>query len=130
MTIAAVRQGIADALGTISGLRVSPYATDTVNVPHAMVIRRELTYATSESGTFDGVFGVRVFVNRSGEVAGQKLLDGYCETVGATSVKAALDGKLGGACHYCVVKTVSEADLVVVGDVAYVMVEFDLEVAF
>lgn len=128
MTVATIRAGIAAALDTIAGLRVSAYVVDQVNPPHAMVMRREFTYDTvQQTGTYDGVFVVRVFASRTAEKAAQVFLDGL---VDPTGVKAAVeaDPTLGGAVSDCWVRSVAEIVSVTVGDIDYLAIDFELRV--
>lgn len=129
MTIAAVRAAIATKLDTIAGLKVSAYEVDSVVPPHAQVMRRELEYdKVQQTGTYDGVFVVRVFSSRTAEKASLVFLDGLCEPTGASSVKGVLeaDATLGGAVSDCWVRAVSEPQPVEVGGVEMMAVDFDL----
>lgn len=128
MTIAAIRQGIADALGTIDGLRVNAYGVDQIHPPHAIVLRRDINYdQVQQTGTYDGVFVVRVFAARTAEVAAQEFLDALVDPSGVHDVIDD-DPTLGGAVTDCHVRTAAETESVVVGDVEYLAVDFELDV--
>lgn len=131
MTIAAIRAGIAEALDTIDGLRVSAYMVDSVAPPMAVVIRRRVEYGVvQEAQPYDGVFAVRVYAQRIAEKAAQQFLDALVEPTGSGSVKAALesDPTLGGVVDSVEVLSADEVALAVVGDVEYLAIDFELRV--
>jgi hypothetical protein len=134
LTIATVRSALAGALGGITGLRATAYPIDQVNPPHAMELRRRLEYdVAQQTGVYDGVFVVRVFHSRTAEKAAQVFLDDLCEPTGALSVKATLEDSdvwTAAGVSYVNVKAAEEQELVIVGDVEYLAVDFELVVAF
>ncbi|HLF05035.1 MAG TPA: hypothetical protein VI855_07435 [Dehalococcoidia bacterium] len=104
MSATAVRNGLATRLGTISGLRV--YAT-----PPALV--QELPAGVVTSGdpflTYDQLvrgadvrysFRVLLLVDSADEAQAWADLEPYLSATGASSVKAAVDGNLGGSADW------------------------------
>ena len=94
-----MRQGLADNLATISGLRVSYFIPHNPNPPQAIVAPPTIRYDQSFGRGLDEYsFQVIVFATRADERTGQDLIDSYCAPIGAGSVKAAIesDRTLGG----------------------------------
>jgi hypothetical protein len=130
MSIATVRTNMATALRTISGLRASEYLTETVNPPHAMLdyeVEPDLTFAR---GADVYRFTVTVFANRSSSEASQKLLDLYRDPTSSSGVKYVLenDATLAAVVDYVRVTRIGKVELVPVGSVEYLAVNFDAEV--
>lgn len=100
MTLATVRAGLAARLDTISGLRVYATPPDSVQeLPAAVVAYR------GPAATYDHVLGaadawyrfeVLLLVGSADEGQAQEDLEPYMGPTGASSVKAAVDGTLGG----------------------------------
>ena len=100
MTLATVRAGLAARLDTISGLRVYATPPDSVQeLPAAVVAFR------GPVATYDHVIGasdaryrfeVLLLVGSADEGQAQEDLEPYMNPTGAWSVKAAVDGTLGG----------------------------------
>ncbi len=100
MTLTTVRDGLATRLDTISGLRVYATPPDSVQeLPAAIVSFR------GPVSTYDHVIGaadarfrfeVLLLVGSADESQAQKDLEPYMSPTGASSVKAAVDGTLGG----------------------------------
>jgi hypothetical protein len=138
MTVAQVRQALADACATVSGLRSAPYMPDQINPPVAVVTPGDfdprLTLGETKS---QRQFVVSVYTGRTAETAAQKLLDSYCELSGATSVIAAIQGSAGlnGAtggtyADYAEVTNVSALKVSTIGLTEYLLVDFEIEVVF
>lgn len=131
MTIAAIRAGLASALGDVSGLRVSAYQLDQVNPPQAEVrldsIEYDLTFAR---GADIYRFVVTAAVTRTAERHAQELVDSYADGAGASSFKAALeaDSTLGGVCDYARVTAMRGIEQGAVGDIPYLLASFEVEV--
>ena len=93
-TIAQVRDSLAKAVAT-TGLRCDPYASDNYAAPCAQVVRNPMVPHMTLGAVSDTKhayqFQVLVFVNRESEVAGQKLLDKWCDLSGDSSVVAAIE---------------------------------------
>lgn len=93
-----------DALGarllTISGLRVFDYPPDTLPVPAAVVAYPTVTYDSVFARGADMLsFEVSVIVGRVEQRSARDALGTFLAGTGATSVKTAIDGNLGGAAH-------------------------------
>lgn len=96
--VAAIREQIAAALDTISGLRVHADGLwpDTVNPPAACIKPTTSEPATLDWSTMLERFEVVVVVRGGGPYeSAQKALDPYCASTGASSVQAALMAGLG-----------------------------------
>lgn len=93
---------VMDALGarlqTISGLRVFDYPPDQLSPPAAVVSYPEgVTYDVEFARGADmATFIVTVLVGRVSERSARDALAPYLNGSGASSVKAAIDGTLGG----------------------------------
>lgn len=139
MSIADVRQALADALNLIEGVRAVGWLTDLIEPPGGGGV-----YATVrlDQVDYDVVFGrgadqwnytVSCFVSATDSVRGQKRLDDLREPAGATSVKVALedaDTVAAAAVDYIRVRSVSEVRTVTVGAVEYLSVDFTTEVVY
>lgn len=133
MTIATVRQALSDAVDTITGIRSAPYLPDQINPPQAVVWDTGVDYdVVMGRGADEYNFTVRVYVNRTAETAAQKLLDTLREPTGATSLKTVVeaDSGLAAVVDYARVRRAGPVDLVTVGSVDYLSVEFEVEVVF
>lgn len=117
------------ALGTISGLRVFDYATDTANPPAAVVgIPIELDYDfTKGRGTDRVVYPVTVIVGQVSARSARDALGAYLAGTGSSSVKAAVDGNLGGTAHTVRVMS-ARVEPVQLSGVDYLAAVFDVEV--
>jgi hypothetical protein len=128
-TISAIREGIADNLASISGLRVSATMLDAPRPPVAMVYPDTIDFdLNANRGADTFTFIVYVLVGRADDRTAQNRLDGY--VVGESSVKAAIeaDRTLGGAANTCRVTTMRNYQQVSIGETVYLGVEFEVEV--
>lgn len=100
MDISLVRERLASAADTITGLTCTGFVPDSVSEPHFYTAETDVTYDRTFGGDMDLQVTCRVLVSRSDDRASQKLLDGYLKGSGAVSLKAALedDPTLAGAC--------------------------------
>ena len=131
MTINAIRNGLGANLATITGLRVSPYIPDDIAPPVAVVGSASITYDTAfRNGLHTYEFSVTVIVGRTSERSAQNRLDAYADPVGASSVKAAIEGDrtLGGAAQTLQVTRTNGNQIVQVGETVYAAVEFTVVV--
>jgi hypothetical protein len=92
------------ALQTVSGLRVLDTLPDSANIPTngalAVVGMLDMTYDFTLNRGFDSAtLSVLVLVGRMSESAAQDRLDGYLQSSGVSSIKAAIeaDKTLSGA---------------------------------
>lgn len=96
---------IMDALGvrlaTITGLRVSDHVPETVAVPAAIVgYPEEVTYDEAYGGGADScIVPVTILVGKVTARVSRDELAVYLARAGAKSIKAAVDGNLGGTVH-------------------------------
>jgi len=119
-TITEIRTGIATRLATIEGLRTHEFVPDTVNTPCAVVFGPEVDFdSTMARGSDDFRFWVVVLVSRVSDRTGQELLDSYLAPFGETSIKAAVDGDLGGVVDFARVKEVREYGAQEINSVQY-----------
>lgn len=128
-TISELRQGIADNLSSIYGLRVSPTMLDAPRPPVAMVYPDTVEYdLNANRGADTFTFIVYVLVGRADDRTAQNRLDAY--VVGPDSVKAAIeaDRTLGGAADTLRVTSMENYQQVSIGDTVYLAVEFMVEV--
>lgn len=104
MSVTAVRNGLATRLATISGLRVYATPPDLVQeLPAAVVIGGEpfLTYDQLVRGAdVRYAFKVLLLVGSADEAQAWADLEPYLSPTGASSVKAAVDGTLGGSADW------------------------------
>lgn len=126
-----MRQGIAANLSTISGLRTAPTIPDDPKPPVAVVRPNSIIFDTSFARDTDEYeFSVIVLVGRVDERSAQNKLDSFCEPVGATSVKTAIesDKSLGGNAYSLRVREMRNYQQIPVGEVIYLGAEFVVQV--
>lgn len=126
-----MRQGIAANLATISGLRTASTIPDDPKPPVAIVRPNSITFDTSFARDTDEYeFSVIVLVGRVDERSAQNKLDSFCEPVGATSVKTAIesDKSLGGNAYSLRVREMRNYQQIPVGEVIYLGAEFVVQV--
>lgn len=94
----AVRDALKAALATIPGLRAYDTVPGQVNVPAAVVVPGEplVDYQVAMGGGAQLTFDIVLVVQLATERIAQDGLDQYLAEVGDHSVKAAVDGNLGG----------------------------------
>ena len=122
-----LRQGLANRLATISGLRVSATIPDQPNPPQAVVFPNRVLYDISYGrGADEYEFVVLVILGRVSERTAQASLDAYCNPSGASSVKQAIqaDTTLGGKAMDCRVTEMRGQSSLTIGDVTYLTAEF------
>lgn len=93
MDIQAVEQGLANAAGTISGLRSFPSLPDSIEPPTFGVAEVEIVYnrAFGTPGLSEVLFTCGVLTSRGNTDTGRGALNGYLAETGAGSIKAALE---------------------------------------
>jgi len=84
---------IGEKLGTIAGLRVTPYAADSVNPPAAVVLLPDdITFdATYGRGSDEMEIPVLVLISKANDRNSHTKLAAYLDGSGAKSIKAAVD---------------------------------------
>jgi hypothetical protein len=126
-----LRTGLATRLATINGLRSSAYIPDNPTPPVAVVMPGRITYDTAFGrGSDEYQFTIMLIVGRVADRASQTTLDGYCESSGTRSVKAAIEGdrSLGGKALDCRVTEMANQGSLAIGDVTYHTAEFNVSV--
>lgn len=124
-----VMTGIGDRLRTITGLRVSDFPTDGANPPHAIVSLPEMVeYDTVAGRGADRVIiPITVLVGKVSDRTARTNLAGYVSGTGATSIKSAVDGDLGGTAHTARV-TEATINVVTIQAVEYLGATLNVEV--
>ena len=126
-----LRTGLANRLTTITGLRSSAYIPDNPQPPVAIVMPGRITYDQAFGrGSDEYQFTIMLIVGRVADRASQTTLDGYCESSGSRSVKAAIEGdrSLGGKALDCRVTEMTNQGSLAIGDVTYHTAEFNVSV--
>jgi hypothetical protein len=126
-----LRTGLANRLTTITGLRSSAYIPDNPQPPVAIVMPGRITYDQAFGrGSDEYQFTIMLIVGRVADRASQTTLDGYCESSGSRSVKAAIEGdrSLGGKALDCRVTEMTNQGSLAIGDVTYHTAEFSVTV--
>lgn len=124
----AVMDALGVRLATISGLRVFDFPPETVSVPAAIVAYGEVVYdSTYGRGADMATFPVHVLVSRTSDRMARDQLEAYRAGAGAKSVKAAIDGDLGGTVADARVAS-SVVEAIEVNGVSYVAATFQVEV--
>lgn len=129
LDVNAAMDAIGTRLGTINGLRVYDYPADNVAVPAAVVshpdtITYDVTYAR---GCDMATVQVTVIVGKVSDRASRDALEAYRAGTGSSSIKAALDGNLGGAVQTARVTQADALTLTLAG-VEYAAATFDVEI--
>lgn len=117
-------------LGTIAGLRVYDHPPDKVATPAVVVgFPDTITYdATMARGTDSTVIPVTVLVQKVSDRASRDALGIYLAGAGVSSVKAAIDGNLGGVVKDARVASADPVAPVSIGGVEYGAAQFLVEV--
>lgn len=126
--VQAIADGLAARLATITGMRTSSHAADSISTPHAAVSVEAITFDRAMGRGLDELtFTVRVYTSRASDRAGQKTLHGY---LGGASVKAAINGDrtLGGAAADTHVSGVSNVGVYDVAGTDYFGADFTVTV--
>jgi hypothetical protein len=124
-----LRDAIAEAMGSIGGLRTSAFVPDAPRPPIAVVMPDRIEYdLNARRGADRFFFTVTVLASRADDRAAQQNLDKYL--VGESSVKDAIekDRTLGGVADTCRVTAMQNYAAVPVGEVTYLSAQFVVEV--
>lgn len=130
-SVGAIRTSLKTRLATISGLNAYDLVQGGITAPAAVVSRKRTTYDAAFAGdVHDFVFTVTLFVQATSIRSAQEAMDAYLATSGASSVIAAIEGDktLGGVVSFAVVISAGEDELVEIGNVQYLAVEFEIGV--
>jgi hypothetical protein len=129
--ISELRQGIANNLATIPGLRVSATIPDNPSPPIAIVQLNRVQYHQDfKRGMTEYNFAVQVIVGRVDERTAQRNLDSYCSSTGDYAIGLAVesDRTLGGKAFDCIVTEMTNYGSVLISDVTYLAAEFNVRV--
>ena len=131
-SIATIRDRLKLALDTIEGLRVQDVVVDSIAPPVAVIgfpDRIEFD-AVMARGADRLLIPIRLYVGRASDRAAQDKLDGYLAPSGYLSIKAAIedDPTLDGACQTLRVTEASGYGVYDVAGIAYLGVQFVVEV--
>lgn len=129
LDLGAVMDAIGVRLATISGLRVLDYPPDNANPPQAIVSLPEMVeydYVMGR-GADRVVIPIMVLVAKVSDRAARDAIGPYVSGSGAQSVKAAVDGDLGGTAHTARV-TGAQIQVVTIASIEYLGASFDVEV--
>lgn len=131
-TVTGIREGLANQLGTIRGLRTSAIIPEDPKPPVAIVLApNSISYDTAFGRGLDTyAFSVMVIVGRVSDRSAQASIDAFCSGSGALSIKNAVasDPTLGGACQNARVTEMTNYGSVTIGDVEYLSAEFSIQV--
>lgn len=136
-SIVAIRDGLAARLQTISGLRVHDYTPGQINPPSALIIPGDPEMNRAEAISFDStmargsddfLFTIILCVSHAHDRVAHEKLDTFLDGSSATSVKAAVDGDLGGVVSYARVSSVRKYGLVKYGNQEFLGAQFLVEV--
>jgi hypothetical protein len=130
MSISLLRQGLANNLQTITGLRVVETLPDLVNPPMAMIGLTKVAYnQQNQRSMAEYTFQVTVVVGRVSERTAQASLD-VLVAPGQGSVKYAIesDRTLGGNAYEVFVPELSAYGAVSINGIDYLSAEFSVQV--
>ena len=129
-SISELRQGLANNLQTITGLRVVDTLPDLVNPPMAMIGLTKVAYnQQNQRSMAEYTFQVTVVVGRVSERTAQATLD-VLVAPGQGSIKYALesDRTLGGKAYEVFVPELSAYGAVSINGIDYLSAEFSVQV--
>jgi hypothetical protein len=124
-----LRDGLATAMSSITGLRTSSTVPDNPRPPIAVVMPDRIVYdLNARRGADTFYFTIILLVGRADDRAAQNNLDAFI--VGENSIKAAIesDRTLGGVANTCRVTDMNNYASMTVGDTLYLAAQFVVEV--
>lgn len=129
--LSAIRQGLADRIATIDGLRARDHIPDNIVPPMAFVNPTQIQYDVDNArGLVQYTFTVSLFASRADSRSAQLTVDRYVSTSGLDSVKDAIEGDrtLGGIVDTCRVTNVTNYVVQDANDTEFLAVDFNVEV--
>jgi hypothetical protein len=126
-----IRQGLANNLLTITGLRSSPELIDNPTPPVALVNLESVDYDNAmQNGLTIYTFSITLIVGRAAERTMQRKLDAYLQPTGTQSVKAGVesDRTLAGECYDLRVESAQAVGSITLNDQTYLAAEFTVTV--
>jgi len=130
-TVTQIRAGIATNLALISGLRTSALIPDAPQPPIAVVIPDSIAYDSAFHRGMDMfMYTVTVIVGRASDRTAQTSLDNFCNPLGASSIKTAIetDRTLGGVAQTPRVPDMKMYGSMTIGDTVYLNADFSVTV--
>lgn len=130
-TITEVKQGLADRLATIPGLRAFAYQPDQLNAPIAFsLLDNVLFHRTMRTALTEMTFTTTVIVCKADSRSAQSQVDPYVSASGTYSVKAAIEGDrtLGGKVDDVIVNSAGGYQIISAEDGDYLSVDFNVTV--
>lgn len=130
MSLADIRSGMADNLGSIASIRVYEEVPDNPALPCAVIQLDAVTYDVAFArGATEYTFVVHAVVTRATVQRAQRKLDEFIDA-GARSVKTAIesDSTLGGSAFDVRVTEVRDIAPVTIGGIDYLAVDFAVTV--
>jgi len=128
-SVSELRDALAQAMSSVTGLRTSAHVPDSPKPPIAVVMPDRIEYdVNARRGADRFLFTVTVLASRADDRAAQQNLDQYL--VGERSIKDAIekDRTLGGKANTCRVTSMQNYASVPVGEVIYLSAQFVVEV--
>lgn len=130
MSIQQIRQGVANNIATIPGLRTSVDIPENPSPPIAVIALESVDYDQAFAGGLTEYnFVVTVLASRASERAAQSRLDAYVST-GSSSVKKAIesDKSLNGQAFDVRVTRMTNIGTVSLGEISYLAADFAVTV--
>lgn len=125
-SVSGIREGLANALRAIDGLRVTAHIADAITVPAAVVGPARLDREPATTHIDVVTVAIRVYTSRADVRSAQDTLEAYLAGSGDKSVMAALeaDRTLGGVVQALRVTGFDGYDSYEVAGVTYIGAEF------
>lgn len=126
-----LKQGLADRLKTVPGLRVAAQIPEQVNPPMAVVTRSAVSYHQDmRGGLSEWTMQVQCLAGRMADQQAQRTIDAWLNWEGTQSIRSAIeaDRTLGGACQTLIVTDAEALTSIQVGDSEYLGVIFNVTV--
>lgn len=130
-TITQVKQGLANRLATITGLRAFAYQPDQLNAPIAFpTLDNVLYHRTMRTALTEMTFTVTLIVCKADSRSAQSQVDPYISASGSQSVRAAIEGDptLGGVVDSLIVNSAGGYQIINAEDGDYLACDFNLTV--
>jgi len=127
-SLAAIRDGIATNLATISGLRTTGHIPGQVNPPYAIITPDSIDYHKAfANGVNSYNFTITVVVGQADSRTAQATLDAYCSPTGSSSIKSAVESNrtLSGIAYDLMVSDMRNYGSTTIGETTYLAAEFN-----
>ena len=130
-TLGEIRDGLAENLSSISGLRTATVIPQLVNPPIAIISPDGIEYHKAFHNGFNTYnFTITVIVGQADSRSAQVLIDNYCSPTGASSIKSAIesDRKLDGKVFDLMVTDMRNYGSTTIAETTYLAAEFSCAV--